>query len=294
MQVLVSIVLGSYNRKPFLKSAIQSIRQNHIEVPYEIIVVDGGSTDGSMDWLAKQKDIITIIQHNHGEFRGKPVVRKSWGYFMNLAFKAAQGEYICMISDDTLLLPHAVMNGINHIIQAREAGKKIGAAAFYWRNNWPVDNRYMVSRTLGDVVFINHGLYVREALEEIGWIEEERYQFYCADIDVCLRLNKAGYEILDVPTAFVEHYFHATLTGRERISATKLADEAAFRQYWFAEYPDSDQAIVKTPLELRYQDPQRTGYRLYPRVAIFKIRLRMFFQKGFRRLRRLFSPAEGL
>jgi glycosyltransferase involved in cell wall biosynthesis len=44
----LSFVLGSYNRRKFLQGAIQSVRQNGIKVPYEIIVVDGGSTDGSL------------------------------------------------------------------------------------------------------------------------------------------------------------------------------------------------------------------------------------------------------
>jgi glycosyltransferase involved in cell wall biosynthesis len=65
----VSVVLGSYNRRRFLKATIQSIRNNGISVPYEIIVVDGGSTDGSLRWLSWQKDIITIVQHNQGSFR---------------------------------------------------------------------------------------------------------------------------------------------------------------------------------------------------------------------------------
>ena len=101
----VSVVLGSLNRKRFLKATIQSIRNNGISVPYEIIVVDGGSTDGSLRWLSRQKDIITIVQHNRGNFRGQPVKRRSWGYFMNLAFKCAQGKFIVMISDDSLLIP---------------------------------------------------------------------------------------------------------------------------------------------------------------------------------------------
>ena len=73
----ISVVLGSYNRCSFLKAAIESVRNNGITVPYEIIVVDGGSTDGSFRWLSRQKDIITIIQHNRGTFRGKPIRRRS-------------------------------------------------------------------------------------------------------------------------------------------------------------------------------------------------------------------------
>jgi glycosyltransferase involved in cell wall biosynthesis len=100
--IQISIVLGSYNRRKFLEGAIHSVRKNGIKVPYEIIVVDGGSTDGTLRWLNKQKDIITIVQHNRGSFRGKPVERRSWGYFMNLGFKCARGRFIVMISDDTL------------------------------------------------------------------------------------------------------------------------------------------------------------------------------------------------
>src|SRR5688572_30363291 len=90
---LVSIVIGSYNRRRFLERAIESIRANGARSTHEQIVVDGGSTDGSLDWLVRQKDVITIVQHNRGDFRGEPVRRRSWGYFMNLGFKAAQGRY---------------------------------------------------------------------------------------------------------------------------------------------------------------------------------------------------------
>ena len=67
----ISIVLGSYNRKSFIKNALKTIRENYISVPYEIIVIDGGSTDGSISYLAKQKDLILILQHNNGNWKGK-------------------------------------------------------------------------------------------------------------------------------------------------------------------------------------------------------------------------------
>ena len=109
----LSIVLGSFNRLKFLKYAVQSIRNElkDANFPYEIIVVDGGSDDGSLNWLLKQKDIITVVQHNRGTWKGQPIERRSWGYFMNLGFKSAQGKYICMLSDDCLVIPDAIKNG---------------------------------------------------------------------------------------------------------------------------------------------------------------------------------------
>ena len=58
--MIVSIVLGTYNRFNFLKLTIDSIRKEVKKLNHEIIVVDGGSTDGTLKWLIKQKDIIIV------------------------------------------------------------------------------------------------------------------------------------------------------------------------------------------------------------------------------------------
>ncbi len=68
---LISVVIGSYNRAKFLRLTIESLREELKSLPYETIIVDGGSTDGTLKWLIKQKDIITIVQHNRGEWKGK-------------------------------------------------------------------------------------------------------------------------------------------------------------------------------------------------------------------------------
>src|SRR5262245_43349195 len=173
---LVSIVVGSYNRRRFLEQAIETIRTNGARATYEQIVVDGGSTDGSLDWLVRQKDVITIVQHNRGDFRGTPVRRRSWGYFMNLGFKAAQGRYILMISDDCLLVPGAIDRGVAHFAELEARGRQIGGVAFYYRN-WPKEKNYYVQRTFGGKLMVNHGLFARSALEAVGWVDEDRYQF---------------------------------------------------------------------------------------------------------------------
>ena len=73
----LSIVIGTYNRRILLQNCIRSIRMNGITLPYEIIVIDGGSNDGTEKWLVRQRDILTICQHNRYEENGKIVIKKA-------------------------------------------------------------------------------------------------------------------------------------------------------------------------------------------------------------------------
>ena len=257
---LVSVVLGSYNRKAFLKQAIESIRQNGITVPYEIIVVDGGSTDGALQWLCRQSDVITVVQHNRTSVGEQSVKRRAWGYFMNLGFKCAEGQYIVMMSDDSLLVPGAVMNGLNHCKALSKAGRRIGAVAFYWRN-WPEQQDYWVGLTLGGKMFVNHGLYVRSALEQVGWIDQERFQFYYADGDVCLKLWEQGYQVVDCPAAFVEHFTHSN----EKIRASNLSGERsdwnAYLDRWRGIFYHDDKPEIGSWLMKPHVDMHRTANR---------------------------------
>jgi GT2 family glycosyltransferase len=250
---VVSIVLGSYNRKPFLLEAVESIRSNGITVPYEIIVIDGGSTDGALEWLCRQSDIVTIVQHNRTSSRGETTKRRSWGYFMNLGFKCAEGQFIVMISDDSLLIPGAVMNAIGHYEGLSKAGHTIGAVAFYWRN-WPEQREYWVGLTHGEKMFVNHGLYVREALQRVGWIDEDRYRFYCADGDLCLKLWEQGYEVVDCPSAFVEHYSHANLTLREGNFTYEPDDRRAYQDRWRGIFYDPSKPNQRDWIYLAHED----------------------------------------
>jgi GT2 family glycosyltransferase len=256
----LSVVLGTYNRKSFLKLTIDTIREevSHADFPCEIIVIDGGSTDGTTRWLAKQKDIKTIIQHNRGTWRGKPIERRSWGYFMNLGFWIARGKYICMLSDDCLIIPGAIRNGYKEF-ENQLRTENVGAIAFFWRN-WPVKTNYAVSRAKNNITLVNHGLFLKKALEEVGYIDEDNYFFYHADSDLCLRIWEKGYQILESPDSYIEHYSHANVRVKLSNGLQSDKDWETFYSRWkeILILDKDDNARTWKFLEKEYRDPVNT------------------------------------
>ncbi len=256
----ISVVLGSYNRLKFLKLTIDSIREEIKKINSEIIVVDGGSDDGTLDWLMQQKDIITIVQHNRGKWLGKKIERRSWGYFMNLGFKCAQGKYICMLSDDCLVIPGAIKNGYKLFEKKLNDGEKIGAIAFYWRD-WLVQDQYHVGYTLDNKLYINHGMYLKDALEDVNYLDEETYFFYNGDGDVCLKMWQKGYEIIESQDSFIEHYPHANLNVRKSNCKKQRLDNSNYFNKWENVFYNRKEHNIGKIRYKSFYDPDNTAYK---------------------------------
>lgn len=95
--VKVSVVLPSLNVAPFIRECIESA-MNQTMQEIEIICVDAGSTDGTLEILEEyaQKDARIKILHS-------PV--KSYGYQMNMGMDAATGEYFAILETDDYIKP---------------------------------------------------------------------------------------------------------------------------------------------------------------------------------------------
>lgn len=94
----VSIILVNYNTRQLTQNCINSIFRYTQEIDFELILVDNGSTDGSVELFQKDERIILVVSETNLGF----------GRANNLAYKYACGKYIFLLNSDTLLLNNAV------------------------------------------------------------------------------------------------------------------------------------------------------------------------------------------
>ena len=85
----ISVVIPSYNRKEFLKRSIDSAI-NQTKKPFEIIVVDDGSTDGTETMIKSDYDFVKFIKQKN---KGVSAAR-------NIGIKVSIGEWICFLDSD--------------------------------------------------------------------------------------------------------------------------------------------------------------------------------------------------
>ncbi|HRF98190.1 MAG TPA: hypothetical protein PLZ51_23445, partial [Aggregatilineales bacterium] len=177
---------------------------------------------------------------------------------MNLVFKSAQADYILMMSDDTIFHENAVQAGLDFIKEQTAQGKKVGAVPFYFHDIAFDDPHEYKVHTLLNVPMLNHGIYLREAFAGVGFADEDQYQFYGADNDICLKLVHAGYEILPCKTALMLHCPNHPTRYMTTSSKQWVQDATALLSKWRGIFVDEHVKVEDLSLVnwfVTYQDP---------------------------------------
>lgn len=186
----ISIVFPTANRLPYLTRCIESVRAHIGDLSYEFVIVDGGSTDGTAEYLAAQPDV-KLIQH--GALLGS-----------NRAFQdgllAASGDYVCQLSDDVEIIDGCLSASVEML----RADETIGQVAFYLSH--PPAAPALGYATVGNqkVVFCAFGVTPRKVGEMVGWWSPEYYQQY-GDPDFSCKIRQAGYQIVSLEGYHVIH-----------------------------------------------------------------------------------------
>ena len=220
----ISVVVLSYNGKGYLEDCLRSVlAQSH--PPYQLIVVDNASSDGSPELVRERFPQAELIR-NH----------RNLGYAggMNVGLREARGELIALLNQDTVVQE----NLLAELTRAFEMDVKIGIAGCkilladgvtiqhaggiirypqalpdHYGYGQLDEGQYDQMREVDYVT--GAALAVRKAvLKDVGYFDEAFFPAYYEDADFCFRAREAGYKIVYVPRAVVLHHESSTL-GRD-------------------------------------------------------------------------------
>ena len=94
----ISVIVPIYNTKPYLKECVDSILKQEVEVPFEVLLVDDGATDGCAEmcdeFAAKDKRVRVFHQENQGLSAAR-----------NTGIDAARGRYYAFVDSDDVVCP---------------------------------------------------------------------------------------------------------------------------------------------------------------------------------------------
>jgi glycosyltransferase involved in cell wall biosynthesis len=182
----VSIITPSFNQAQFLEQTILSVlNQSFTDIEY--IVIDGGSTDGSVEIIQKYKD---RLAYSHS--------RKDRGHWdaVHQGFEKATGDILHFLNSDDLLVEGAVERIVQAFQTHPESGVVYGKAKFI-----DADGKYLhdypgsefdiasVYRTWGNPVPQPTAFLRRQVFEKFGSPDEA--WFYCADFEYWIRISSA-------------------------------------------------------------------------------------------------------
>ena len=186
----LSIVIANYNYGNMLSTAIESIITQDCQ-DYELIIVDGGSKDNSVDVIKKYEKYISywVSEPDRGQ-----------SHAFNEGFRRAQGEFITWLNADDILLPGTIAAVKQTLKKNPTADFATGNVLFFRDDtheiiNAPWGPHYLPTWLQGPgricVVFGPTTFWRRKVYEKLGPIDESLH--YTMDTDYWWRMTMAGH-----------------------------------------------------------------------------------------------------
>jgi len=217
----VDIVIPLYNKAEYTKACLESLEATRGEVPFRVILVDNGSTDGTSVLLEAWQDRAEVL---------RPGVNLGFAKGNNLGASYGDSPYVLFLNNDTV----AEAGWLDRMVAEMDANPDIGIAGakllypnrmiqhagleiingvpdHVYRNAPEEDSQANVARDL-DMITGACLMIRRELFETLGGFDTG-YVNGVEDVDLCLRVRDRGFRVRYVPEAVLEHH-EGTSAGR--------------------------------------------------------------------------------
>jgi len=206
--VFFSVVIPTYNRKPILEKCLLALEHQKIDdlvKGYEVIVVDDGSTDGTLEWIEANLDRVPHVRTFSQSHQGPAAAR-------NLGVELAKGDTIIFIDSDLVVTDIFLQS---HAIALTEAMKERDDVFTYGRviNTCNFDNPTSEPYKITDfsaAYFATGNVAIgRHWLIKAGLFDTSFQEYGWEDLELGVRLKKLGLKLIKCPDAVGYHWHPA-------------------------------------------------------------------------------------
>lgn len=229
MEIKTTIIIPNYNGLSFMEPCFESLKEQIVR-DFKVLVVDNGSTDGSVEWLKEHRVPSIFLKENTG-FSGA----------VNTGIRAADTPYVLLLNNDTRVEPGFVaameramdqspkiFSVSSRMIQMYHPELLDDAGDMYSILGWAYQrgvgrsvNLYQKSCRVFSAC-AGAAIYRRAVFDEIGLFDELHFA-YLEDIDVGWRAKLYGYDNVYCPDAAVYHVGSGTSGSRYNSFKVRLA-----------------------------------------------------------------------
>ena len=208
-----SIVIPTYNRLPILQKCLRALEVQTFDpqlvTGYETIVVDDGSTDGTIDWLKERIAELPHVKIFEQAHKGASAAR-------NLGVEQAQGDMIIFIDSDIVVLPNFLQCHADALVREQQAagndkvftyGAVINTANF----ENPTSEKYKIIDFSNAYFATTNVAIPRHWLMEVGLFDMDFDLYGWEDLELGVRLKDRGIRMVKCPEA-VGYHWHPAFT----------------------------------------------------------------------------------
>ncbi len=206
--MFLSIVIPTYNRLAILQKCLQALEQqqyDHTITNYEVVLVDDGSTDGTLNWLEENKLDFPHVWLFCQSHQGPAAAR-------NLGIEKALGETIIFIDSDLVVTETFLQSHADSLVEGYKTSAKVftyGRVINTCNFEDPTSELYKITDFSAAYFATGNVAIARHWLIEAGLFDDQFQQYGWEDLELGVRLNKLGLKLIKCPDAVGYHWHPA-------------------------------------------------------------------------------------